>query len=133
MPFNKYKHVANKTLHSINRSKLELLKFNRFSEISIEKINNETFEIDLFSYLKKIPIHSIVISSEHCMLKSFNGELVWIDEYRTFKNLFQILEKFMDKKKISTYSRNLILNSVSDNAENFRLLISICKGDLYKL
>jgi hypothetical protein len=133
--FSKYKDIANRTQDtiSINRSNLKLPKLNRSSNIVIQKVNDETFEIDLFAYLYKIPIRSIVLSKDHYMLKSPIGELVWINEYQTFENLSQTLEKFMTKKKLSTSSRSLILNSISDNAERFRLLISICKGDLHKL
>lgn len=131
---DKYKDVVRSIQYNPNKLYRPLIRIANFSDIPVAKINKETYVIDIFGCLKKIDISSIIISKEHCMISSTNGELIWINTYQNFENLFLKLERFIDKKtKLSPYLKNIILDSVLYNAENIRSLISICKGDSNEL
>jgi hypothetical protein len=128
---DEYKDILNKIQVNPYRVPVDLIRSNIFENTPIEIINKETFEVDLFRYLQTVNIHLIIIGKKHFILKSKDGELVWINSYKTFQDLYCKLEKFLNKKsKLSSHIKNVVLNSVLYNTEYIRLAVSICKGDL---
>ncbi len=96
---NKYKDILKGIQLDPNKWYKDMIRTNIFTSTPVGIINKETFEIDLFKFLETINTHSIILSRKHFILQSPNGELVWIDSYKNFENLFCKLEKFLNEKR----------------------------------
>jgi len=101
-----------------------------FAHTCITKINDKTFEIDLFGYLRKTNFNAIVVSNESMMAKAFNGKLKWITEYDDVDDLLKKTDKFISRKNnLPYFIKNVIMVSLEYNIQTFSDIINSLKKD----